>query len=40
MVAGPARAPRDMREPFLRISPQVDCSAEDLAQLRAALSAR
>jgi hercynylcysteine S-oxide lyase len=39
-VAGPARAPRDMREPFLRISPQVDCSAEDLAQLRAALSAR
>jgi hercynylcysteine S-oxide lyase len=39
-VAGPARAPRDMREPFLRISPQVDCSAEDLAQLRAALSVR
>lgn len=39
-VAGVARAPREMREPFLRISPQVDCSAEDLAQLRAALSVR
>jgi hercynylcysteine S-oxide lyase len=39
-VASPARAPREMREPFLRISPQVDCSAADLAQLRAALSVR
>jgi pyridoxal 5-phosphate dependent beta-lyase len=39
-VAGLARAPREMREPVLRISPQVDCSAEDLAQLRAALSVR
>jgi pyridoxal 5-phosphate dependent beta-lyase len=39
-VAGPARAPRDMREPFLRISPQVDCTADDLAQLRAALAPR
>jgi pyridoxal 5-phosphate dependent beta-lyase len=37
-VAGPARAPGDMTEPFLRISPQVDCSAADLAQLRTALS--
>jgi hercynylcysteine S-oxide lyase len=37
-VAGPARAPGDMSEPFLRLSPQVDCSAADLAQLRAALS--
>jgi pyridoxal 5-phosphate dependent beta-lyase len=39
-VATPARAPRDMREPFLRISPQVDCSAADLECLAAALSAR
>ena len=39
-AASPARAPRDMREPFLRISPQVDCSAADLAELRAALAAR
>jgi pyridoxal 5-phosphate dependent beta-lyase len=39
-VAMPARAPRDMREPYLRISPQVDCSAADLGQLAAALPAR
>jgi pyridoxal 5-phosphate dependent beta-lyase len=39
-AAAPARAPKEMREPFLRISPQVDCSAEDLAQLRSALSQR
>jgi hercynylcysteine S-oxide lyase len=39
-VAGPARAPGDMREPYLRISPQVDCSAADLKQLAAALAAR
>jgi pyridoxal 5-phosphate dependent beta-lyase len=37
-VAGPARAPGDMSEPFLRLSPQADCSPADLAQLRAALS--
>jgi hercynylcysteine S-oxide lyase len=37
-VARPARAPREMRESFLRISPQVDCSADDLARLRAALA--
>ena len=39
-AASPARAPRDMREPFLRISPQVDCSVEDLADLRSALAVR
>lgn len=38
-VAGTARAPREMREPFLRISPQVGCSDDDLAQLRTALAA-
>jgi hercynylcysteine S-oxide lyase len=39
-AAHPARAPREMRESFLRISPQVDCTAEDLARLRAALTER
>ena len=39
-AARPARAPREMRESFLRISPQVDCSAADLAQLWSALAAR
>jgi hercynylcysteine S-oxide lyase len=39
-AAHPARAPRDMRESYLRISPQVDCSAADLVQLRSALTAR
>jgi len=34
-----ARAPRDMTEPLLRISPHVDCTPEDLAHLRAALIA-
>jgi hercynylcysteine S-oxide lyase len=34
-----ARAPRDMTEPLLRISPHVDCTPEDLARLRAALIA-
>jgi pyridoxal 5-phosphate dependent beta-lyase len=38
-VAGTARAPREMREPFLRISPQIGCSDDDLAQLRVALAA-
>jgi len=32
------RAPRDMTEPLLRISPHVDCTAEDLSRLRTALS--
>ena len=31
------RAPRDMTEPLLRISPHVDCTPEDLARLRQAL---
>jgi pyridoxal 5-phosphate dependent beta-lyase len=34
-----ARAPRDMTEPLLRISPHVDCTAEDLTRLRQALRA-
>ena len=33
------RAPRDMTEPLLRISPHVDCTAADLARLRQALLA-
>jgi pyridoxal 5-phosphate dependent beta-lyase len=33
------RAPREMTEPLLRISPHVDCTAADLAQLRQALLA-
>jgi pyridoxal 5-phosphate dependent beta-lyase len=32
------RAPREMTEPLLRISPHVDCTAADLAQLRQALA--
>jgi len=32
-----SRAPRDMTEPLLRISPHVDCTPEDLARLRQAL---
>ena len=31
------RAPREMTEPLLRISPHVDCTPEDLARLRQAL---
>ena len=31
------RAPRDMTQPLLRISPHVDCTPDDLAQLRRAL---
>jgi pyridoxal 5-phosphate dependent beta-lyase len=31
------RAPRDMTEPLLRISPHVDCTPEDLTRLRRAL---
>jgi len=34
-----ARAPREMTEPLLRISPHVDCTADDLALLRQALLA-
>ena len=33
------RAPRDMTEPLLRISPHVDCTPDDLALLRKALYA-
>ena len=33
------RAPRDMTEPLLRISPHVDCTPEDLDRLRQALVA-
>jgi hercynylcysteine S-oxide lyase len=35
----PARAPREMTEPLLRISPHVDCTADDLDLLRGALLA-
>jgi hercynylcysteine S-oxide lyase len=34
----PARAPREMTGPLLRISPHVDCTDADLALLRAALA--
>jgi pyridoxal 5-phosphate dependent beta-lyase len=34
-----SRAPREMTEPLLRISPHVDCTPEDLARLRQALLA-
>ncbi len=34
----PARAPREMTGPLLRISPHVDCTGEDLARLRGALT--
>jgi pyridoxal 5-phosphate dependent beta-lyase len=36
-AGAPARAPRDMTEPLLRISPHVDCIPEDLSRLRQAL---
>lgn len=35
----PFRAPRDMTSPTLRVSPHVDCTAEDLIRLRNALAA-
>ena len=38
-AAGTLRAPRDMSEPLLRISPHVDCTADDLDRLRQALLA-
>jgi pyridoxal 5-phosphate dependent beta-lyase len=34
----PARAPREMTQPLLRVSPHVDCTTEDLIRLRWALS--
>jgi hercynylcysteine S-oxide lyase len=34
----PARAPREMTGPLLRVSPHVDCTSEDLAALRDALT--
>jgi pyridoxal 5-phosphate dependent beta-lyase len=36
-AAAPARAPREMTSPYLRISPHVDCTPEALARLAAAL---
>lgn len=38
-AAFPARAPREMREPYLRVSPHVDCGPEDLDLLAKALPA-
>lgn len=38
-AALPLRAPREMTEPYLRISPHVDCTKEDLESLAAALPA-
>lgn len=38
-AARPARAPREMKGPYLRISPHVDCGPEDIARLAAALPA-
>jgi pyridoxal 5-phosphate dependent beta-lyase len=35
----PARAPRDMTEPLLRLSPHVDCSSDQLGMIRTALHA-
>lgn len=37
-AAGTARAPHDMPEPLLRISPHVDCDPEELAKLASALA--
>jgi pyridoxal 5-phosphate dependent beta-lyase len=37
-MAHPARAPRDMTGPYLRVSPHVDCTEEDLVLLRDALA--
>jgi hercynylcysteine S-oxide lyase len=36
-AADVTRAPRDMTEPLLRISPHVDCTPQDLATLRQSL---
>jgi len=38
-AASTLRAPRDMTEPLLRVSPHVDCAAGDLDRLRQALLA-
>ena len=38
-AAATARAPREMTEPLLRVSPHVDVTADDLARLRDALEA-
>jgi len=38
-AASVQRAPRDMTEPLLRVSPHVDCTPEDLDRLRQALIA-
>jgi hercynylcysteine S-oxide lyase len=38
-AAVPARAPYEMKEPYLRIAPHVDVTAEDLAMVRRALPA-
>lgn len=37
-AALPERAPREMTEPLLRVSPHVDCTPEDLARLYTALA--
>ena len=37
-MALPVRAPRDMTGPYLRVSPHVDCTQEDLVLLRDALA--
>jgi hercynylcysteine S-oxide lyase len=37
-MAHPARAPRDMTGPYLRVSPHVDCPEEDLVLLRDTLA--
>jgi pyridoxal 5-phosphate dependent beta-lyase len=37
-AALPARAPADMREPLLRVSPHVDCTPGDLERLARALA--
>ena len=38
-AAATARAPREMTEPLLRVSPHVGVTADDLARLREALEA-
>jgi hercynylcysteine S-oxide lyase len=38
-AARPARAPREMTVPYLRVSPHVDCTPEAIAELAAALPA-
>jgi hercynylcysteine S-oxide lyase len=38
-AARPARAPREMTGPYLRVSPHVDSTPEAIAQLAAALPA-